>query len=57
MKQAARQAGTPLTTLRHGLRRAMQRSVKLLRWLRQALRENLAEEAAVSRLTQLYATL
>ena len=55
-KQAARQTGSPLTTLRHELRRATQRSVKFLRWLRQALRENLAEEAAVPRLAQLYAT-
>ena len=38
------------------LRRATQRSVKFLRWLRQALRENLAEEVAVPRLDQLYAT-
>lgn len=47
----------PLTTLRQELRRATQRSVKFLRWLRQALQENLAEEAAVPRLAQLYATL
>jgi len=31
--------------------------VKFLRWLRQALRENLAEAHAVPRLTQLYASL
>ncbi|MCX7181005.1 MAG: transposase [Proteobacteria bacterium] len=57
LKQAARQTGSPLTTLRTGLRRATQRSVKFLRWLRQALRENLAETAAVPRLSQLYASL
>jgi hypothetical protein len=57
LKQATRQAGSPLTTLRTGLRRATQRSVKFLRWLRQALRENLAEETAVPRLTLLYASL
>ena len=56
VKRAARQTGSPLTTLRTGLRRATQRSVKYLRWLRQALRENLTEEAAVPRLAQLYAT-
>jgi hypothetical protein len=56
-KQAARRTGRPLTTLRTGLRRATQRSVKFIRWLRQALRENLAEEAAVPRLTHLYASL
>ena len=57
MKQATRQAGHPLTTLRTGLRRATQRSVKFLRWLRHALREKLTEEAAVPRLTLLYASL
>ena len=56
-KQAARRSGRPLTTLRTGLRRATQRSVKFLRWLRHALRENLTEEAAVPRLTLLYASL
>jgi len=57
MKQATRRAGSQLTTLRTGLRRTTQRSVKFLRWLRQALRENLTEAAAVPRLTQLYASL
>jgi hypothetical protein len=57
LKQATRQAGSPLTTLRTGLRRATQRSVKFLRWLRHALREKLTEEAAVPRLTLLYASL
>ena len=56
MTQAARRAGSPLTTLRTGLRRATQRSVKFLRWLRHALRENLAEATAVPRLTHLYAS-
>ena len=32
LKQAARQAESPLTTLRTGLRRATQRSVKFIRW-------------------------
>lgn len=57
MKQAARQTGNPLTTLRTGLRRATQRSVKFLRWLRHALREKLTEADAVPRLTHLYASL
>ena len=57
LKQATRQAGSPLTTLRTGLRRATQRSVKFIRWLRQALREKLTEEAALPRLTLLYASL
>ena len=57
MKAAARRAGSPLTTLRTGLRRATQRSVKFIRWLRHALREKLTEEAAVPRLTLLYASL
>ena len=57
LKRATRQAGHPLTTLRTGLRRATQRSVKFLRWLRHALREKLTEEAAVPRLTLLYASL
>lgn len=57
VEQAARRAGSPLTTLRTGLRRATQRSVNFLRWLRHALRENLAETDAVPRLTRLYASL
>lgn len=57
LKQATRRTGSPLTTLRTGLRRATQRSVKFLRWLRHALRENLTEAAALPRLTQLYASL
>ena len=57
VRQATRRAGSPLTTLRTGLRRATQRSVKFLRWLRHALRENLAEATAVPRLTLLYAAL
>ena len=36
---------------------ATQRSVKFIRWLRQALRENLAEANALPRLTQIYASL
>lgn len=57
MKAVIRRAGRQLTTLRTGLRRATQRSVKFIRWLRQALRENLTEADAVPRLTHLYASL
>lgn len=57
LKAVARQVERPLTTLRTTLRRATQRSVKFIRWLRQALRENIAEADAVPRLTQLYASL
>ncbi len=38
-------------------RRATQRSVKFIRWLRQSLRDQLAEATAVLRLKLLYATL
>lgn len=53
----ARQAGRALSPLLGRAQRATQRSVKFIRWLRQALRENLAEARAVPRLTQLYAAL
>lgn len=49
--------GSPLPTLVGQARRATQRSVKFIRWLRHALREKLAEAAAVPRLKQLYAAL
>ena len=39
------------------VRRATQRSVKFIRWLRQAMRETLTEAAALARLRQLYAVL
>ena len=57
LNRSVRQAGRELSSLRLGVRRATQRSVKFVRWLRQALRENLAEGDAVPRLTSLYATL
>jgi hypothetical protein len=56
MEEAAKTAGRPPTTLRTGLRRATQCSVKFIRWLRHALRDNLAETTAVPRLAQLYAS-
>lgn len=55
--RTARQAGRALSPLLGRACRATQRSVKFMRWLRQALRENLAEACAVPRLTQLYASL
>ena len=57
LKKSARRAGRELSSLRLSARRATQRSVKFVRWLRHALRENLAEDDAVPRLTSLYATL
>lgn len=55
-KECARK-GTPLSQLVLLPRRATQRSVKFIRWLRQAIREKLAEAAAVLHLQQLYAKL
>ncbi len=57
MKTSATQAGRPISSLLLSARRATQRSVKFVRWLRHALRENLAEAAAAPRLSSLYATL
>jgi len=47
---------TPLTTLVLQARRATQRSVKFIRWLRQSLRDNAAETTAILRLKAFYAT-
>lgn len=55
--KAARKARRPTSSLLTSARRATQRSVKFVRWLRHALRENLAEASAVTRLAQLYASL
>lgn len=55
--QACEKKGTPLSTLVLQARRATQRSVKFVRWLRQSLRDHAAEAAAVLRLKALYATL
>lgn len=57
LAKIARQAGREISSLLLEARRATQRSVKFVRWLRHALRENLAESAAVTRLASLYATL
>jgi len=50
-------AGQPLSSLAASARRATQRSVKFVRWLRQAIRDQAAEAAAVLRLADLYASL
>lgn len=56
-EQAGGKMGWPISALVLQARRATQRSVKFIRWLRYALRERLAEGAAVARLRQLYAVL
>lgn len=49
--------GQSLSSLVTGVRGATQRSVKFVRWVRQAIRDQAAEVAAVLRLRALYATL
>jgi 23S rRNA maturation mini-RNase III len=46
-----------ISSLVLSVRRATQRSVKFIRWLRQAIRDRLAETVAVARLKALYASL
>jgi hypothetical protein len=48
---------TPVSRLLLLTRRATQRGVKFIRWLRQSLRDHLAEALAVARLRALYARL
>jgi hypothetical protein len=50
-------AGQPLSALVLGARRATQRSVKFIRWIRQSLRDHAAEALALLHLKTLYATL
>lgn len=50
-------AGQSISTLVTRARRATQRSVKFVRWVRQAVRDQAAEAVAVLRLMDLYATL
>lgn len=50
-------AGHCLSTLVLGARRATQRIVKFVRWVRQSIRDQAAEAVAVPRLRALYATL
>lgn len=57
VRAAGAGTGLPIAALLLQVRRASQRSVKFIRWLRQALRERLAEAVAVTRLKALYATL
>jgi hypothetical protein len=56
-QQIAEKNGQLLSTLVARALSATQRSVKFIRWLREALRYQLAETIAVLRLKQLYATL
>ena len=55
--RAAAEFKWPISSLVLAARRATQRSVKFIRWLRYAIRERLAEAAAVARLRELYAVL
>lgn len=55
--EACAQAGSPLSTLLQGARKATQCSVKFIRWLRQSIRDQLAETTAAPRLKALYASL
>lgn len=54
---ACEEAGQSISTLVTCTRRATQRSVKFVRWIRQAIRDHAAEAVAVLRLMDLYATL
>ena len=51
------EAGQSISTLVTRARRATQRSVKVVRWVRQAIRDEAAEAVAVLRLMRLYAAL
>ncbi len=57
LQRISAQAGRATSTLLSSARRASQRSLKFIRWLRHALQENLTEAAAVPHLTTLYASL
>ena len=56
-KKKCADLGQPLSTLVLQARQTTQRSLKFIRWLRQSIRDQLAEAAAVFRLKVLYATL
>lgn len=59
MEQAGQECAskeTPMSTLVLQARRATQRSVKFIRWLRQSLRDHAAETTAILRLKAFYAT-
>jgi hypothetical protein len=55
--KVAAAAGRPRSSLLLIARKATQRSVKFVRWLRHAIRDDLAEAVAAPRLAALYATL
>lgn len=55
--QTCRKNHQPLSSLVVQAQRATQRSVKFIRWVRQSIRDQLAEAAAVLRLKALYSTL
>jgi hypothetical protein len=57
VQQSCASLSLPVCSLVLVARRATQRSVKFIRWLRQAIRDRLAEAVAVARLQTLYATL
>jgi hypothetical protein len=56
-QQKCAQIGQPLSELVIRAQRATQRSVKFVRWVRQSIRDRLAETVAVLRLKALYTTL
>lgn len=56
-EQACAKVGWPISSLLLHARRATQRSVKFIRWLRHAIRDRLAESVALARLRELYAVL
>lgn len=56
-ERACAEAKQPLSSLVLAVRRATQRSVKFIRWLRHAIREKLAEADAAAHLRTFYATL
>ena len=56
-KKVEAKAGRPASMLLLIARGATQRSVKFVRWLRHAIREDIAEAVAAPRLAVLYATL
>ena len=57
LQEKAQSASRKIPSLLLSPRPATQRSLKFVRWLRHAIRENLAEATAVPRLAMLYATL
>lgn len=57
LQQVARRAGRAVSALVLSVRRATQRSVKFVRWLRLAMQEDFTEAVAVPRLAESYASL